>query len=125
MRSSLETRLIGAARARLDTLALYPTPVRTGRVRLFSAPWFFAVPGLRSFVGYCLGPVILVRSPLDEVSDDLVTHELCHTWQCQHRLLRLWLSYLLEGYRHNRHEVEARMAVRLTRQAAAGDQGRR
>src|SRR5918994_83165 len=49
--------------------------VRTGRVRIVHAPWFFALPGLRRFHGYELGLLILVRAPLDEVTEDLVTHE--------------------------------------------------
>jgi hypothetical protein len=103
------------AKARLDRLDLYPRPVDLRRVRVVHAPWLFSVPGFRRFWGYEAGPLILVRRPLAQVSDDLVVHELCHVWQSQHRHVRMWLSYLYEGYRHNRHEVEARAAVSMTR----------
>jgi hypothetical protein len=58
--------------------------------------------------------MILIKRPLHAVSDDLLVHELCHVWQSQHRHVRMWLSYLVEGYRNNRHEVEARYAARVT-----------
>ena len=53
-----------------------------------------------------------LRRPLAEVSDDLLTHELCHVWQDQDHRLRMWLSYLLKGYARNPHEIEARRAAR-------------
>jgi hypothetical protein len=109
-----ERRLLQAAAMRLGTLRLYPRPVRTGRVRIVHAPWFFRLPLLRRFHGYELGPLILVKAPIEEVSEDLVVHELCHVWQLQHRPL-FWLSYLTEGYAGNRYEREAREAVALTR----------
>ena len=109
-----EAELLRAAAARLATLDLYPRPVRTGRVRIVHAPWFFRLPVLRRFHGYELGPLILVRAPIEEVTEDLVTHELCHVWQLQHRPL-FWLSYLWQGYRRNVYEEQARGAVRVTR----------
>jgi hypothetical protein len=99
---------------RLATLDFYPRPVRTGKVRIIHAPAFFRMPGLSRFHGYELGRWILVRRPLEEVSEDLVTHELCHVWQLQHRPL-FWLSYLWQGYAGNSYEREARLAVALTR----------
>ncbi len=114
MRSARETELLGAAAARLRGLDFYPRPVRTGKVRIVHAPWFFRLPVLRRFHGYELYRWILVRRPLDEVSEDLVTHELCHVWQLQHRPL-FWLSYLWQGYRENVYERQARLAVELTR----------
>ena len=78
-------------------------------------PLLFAVPGFRRFTVYLLGPLILLMRPLADASDDLIVHELCHVWQSQHRHVRMWLSYLYEGYRNNRHEVEARYAARATR----------
>lgn len=114
-RSHLERSLLAEAHRRLAPLALYPRPLRTGRIRLLSAPWFFAVPGLRRFAGYELGPLLLVRAPLHRVGVPLVVHELCHVWQHQHRPIRMWLSYLWQGYRLNEHEVEARWAARVTR----------
>jgi hypothetical protein len=114
-RSARETELLRRAKARLDTLDLYPRPVRTRHVRIISTPWLFRAPGFRRFYGYEAGPLILVRRPLDEVSDDLITHELVHVWQDQHRRLRMWLSYVWQGYRLNEYEIEAREAVRRTR----------
>ena len=113
-RSERETELLRAAAARLATLRLYPRPVRTGRVRIVHAPWFFRAPGLRRFRGYELGPLILVRMPLEEAAEDLIVHELCHVWQLQHKPL-FWLSYLWQGYEDNAYERQARAAVKLTR----------
>ncbi len=83
-------------------------------VRVLHTPWLFRVPGFRRFHGYELGPLILVKRPLDEVSENLVVHELCHVWQDQDHRLRMWLSYVLRGYRDNPHEVEARRAASST-----------
>ena len=110
---------LARAKARLDRLDLYPKPVRTERVRILHLPWFFRIPGLRRFRGYEAGPLILLKMPLHEASDDLIVHELVHVWQDQHRRWRMWLSYLYEGYRDNQHEVEARWAVRQTRPGQA------
>jgi hypothetical protein len=116
--SPAERAAIARAKARLDRLALYPRPVDVRRVRLLHTPWLFALPWFRRFDGYEAGPLIFLRRPLAETSDDLVVHELCHVWQSQHRLLRMALSYLWEGYEHNRHEVEARYATAATREPA-------
>ena len=116
-RRALEEDLVRRAKARLDPLRLYPRPVRIGRVRIFSTPWLFRIPGMRRFHGYEAGPWIFVRMPLAEASEDLIVHELCHVWQDQHRRAYMWLSYLWQGYRDNEHEVEAREAVRRTRGA--------
>jgi hypothetical protein len=101
------------AKARLDTLSLYPRPVRAERVRVVVAPWFFRLPGLRRYHGYALVRTILLRRA--DASGDLVTHELCHVWQMQHRPLHVVLTYLTTRYRTNPYEVEARRAVELTR----------
>lgn len=114
-RSRRERELLRGAKARLDRLDLYPDPVDVRRVRVLSTPWLFRVPGFRRFYGYELGPLILCRRPLERVSEDLVVHELTHVWQHQHRPLRMWLSYLWQGYRANEHEIEARWAVTRTR----------
>jgi hypothetical protein len=114
-RSPEELAAIGRAKERLDRLSLYPVPVHTGRVRILHTPWLFRIPGFRRFRGYEVGPLILTKRPLEDVSDDLVVHELCHVWQSQHRCLRMWLSYLYRGYRRNPYEEEAREAVRNTR----------
>lgn len=114
-RTHAEARAIARAKARLDPLELYPAPVRTRHVRILTVPWLFRVPGFRRFHGYEMGPLILLKMPLSRASDDLIVHELCHVWQSQHRHLRMWLSYLYQGYRDNPHEVEARRAAAQTR----------
>ena len=114
---SPDPRLV-RAKARLDRLALYPRPVRLDRVRLFVTPWLFRLPWFRRFDGYALYETILVRSAA--ASDDLVTHELCHVWQMQHRPLVMPLSYLLSGYAANPFERQARAAVAATRGQTPG-----
>ena len=110
-----ERKAIARAKVRLDRLSLYPAPVDVRRVRILHVPRLFVLPWFRRFDGYEAGPLILLRDRLEETSEDLVVHELCHVWQSQHRLVRLALSYLWEGYRDNRHEVEARYATEATR----------
>jgi hypothetical protein len=105
-------RLI-AAKERLDRLDWYPRPVRIDGVHLQVAPWFFRLPYMRRFDGYTLPRLILLRS--HDVSDDLVTHELCHIWQLQNRPLALVLSYPLAGYWNNPFEIQARRAAAETR----------
>ncbi len=110
------------AKSRLDRLALYPAPVDARGVRVVVAPWLFRVPGFRRFRGYATRHLIILKRPL--VDDELITHELCHIWQLQHRPLRVWLSYARPStfardhtrYRANRYEREARRAVELTRE---------
>ena len=114
---SRDAELLQAAAARLATLDFYPRPVRTGRVRIVHAPWFFRLPVLRRFHGYELGPFILVRAPIEELGVDLVVHELCHVWQLQHRPF-FWLSYLWQGYADNEYERQARQAVEVTRSSS-------
>ena len=104
---------VARAKARLDTLDLYPDPVRIDRVRIGVAPWFFRIPGFRRYHGYALWRTILVRDA--DPSDDLVTHELCHIWQGQHRALHLSWKHVTTRYRHNPYEIEARRAVAATR----------
>ena len=110
-RGSAHPRLV-AAKARLDRLDWWPTPVRIEDVRLCTAPWFFRLPRLRRFDGFASHRLILLRS--DDVSDDLVTHELCHVWQMQHRPIRMPLSYLGTGYASNQYERQARAAATVT-----------
>jgi hypothetical protein len=106
---------LAQAKARLDTLDLYPRPVRMRRVRLVSAPWLFRLPWFRRFEGYTMWDLILVRGAIADCADDLVTHELCHVWQMQHHPLAMPLSYLYRGYRANPNELEARRAAETTR----------
>jgi hypothetical protein len=104
---------LARAKARLDTLALYSRPVRTDNVEIRVAPWFFRLPRLRRYRGYALVRTILLRHA--DASDDLITHELCHVWQMQHRPLHVIVTYLTTRYRRNPYEVEARRAVESTR----------
>ena len=106
---------LARAKARLDTLDLYPRPVQMRRVRLLSTPWLFRLPWFRRFDGYTMWPLILLREPLHQTSDDLVCHELCHVWQMQHHPLRMPLSYVVTGYARNPYELEARQAADRTR----------
>ena len=117
-RTAQEIAAIRRAKARLDRLDFYPAPVRIDRVRILHAPWLFRIPGMRRFGGYEVGPLIFVKRPLADVSNDLITHELCHVWQDQHRRVYMWLSYLWQGYRDNEHEVQARAAALRTRDVA-------
>lgn len=102
-----------AAKARLDRLDFYPEPVRLDGVRLVVAPWFFRIPGFRRFRGYTLVRTILFRDP--DPSADLLTHELCHVWQMQHRPLAVIWALLRYRYADDPFEREARRAVELTR----------
>jgi hypothetical protein len=101
------------AKARLDRLDLYPEPVRIERIRVFVAPGFFRIPGYRRYRGYTFVRTIVVRD--QRPSDDLLTHELCHAWQMQHRALSSTLAWLRYQYRRNPFEIEARRAVDETR----------
>ncbi|MDQ3870643.1 MAG: hypothetical protein M3301_03375 [Chloroflexota bacterium] len=114
----LERAHLARAQRRLAKLNLYPRPVRMQHVRVLHTRWLFRIPGFRRFHGYECGPLILVRRPLEQIGNDLVTHELCHVWQDQHRRAYMWLSYLWQGYRHNEHEIEARHATATTRHVA-------
>lgn len=99
---------VAHAKARLDTLDYYPDPVRIDRVRIHVAPWFFRIPGFRRYQGYAFWRTILLRSA--DASDGLVTHELCHIWQGQHRALDSILKHMTTRYRSNPYEIEARRA---------------
>jgi hypothetical protein len=111
---------LAAAKARLDRLELYPQPVRAGGVRVITLPWLFRLPYMRRFHGYALWKTILLKRPLAQTSDDLLTHELCHIWQGQHRRWHMLVAYVLTHYDVNPYEVEARAAVAATRADAAG-----
>lgn len=111
---------LAAAKERLDRLDLYPRPVLLRRVRLVVAPWLFRLPWLRRFDGYATHVAIFIRSRALLTDGDLVTHELCHVWQMQHRPLRMPLSYLRSGYASNRYEREARQAAATTGNGGTG-----
>lgn len=117
-----ERAAIERAWRRIEPLRLYPRPLDLQRVRILSAPWLFALPWFRRFDGYTIWSRVFLRQPLDEVDDDLITHELVHVWQGQHEWVRLWISYVKpstfwgdqSGYWENRYELEARAAVTRT-----------
>ncbi len=48
---------LALAKTRLDRLDWWPEPVRIDGIRLWTAPWFFRLPGLRRFDGYAFTPV--------------------------------------------------------------------
>jgi hypothetical protein len=104
---------LARAKARLDRLDYYPTPVRVDRVRVVVAPWFFRLPHFRRYSGYALWRTILLKR--DDVSEDLLTHELCHIWQGQQRFWHMTYKHLTTRYRSNPYEIEARRAVAETR----------
>ncbi|HEY6508218.1 MAG TPA: hypothetical protein VIY56_09400, partial [Vicinamibacterales bacterium] len=70
----------------------------------------------RRFDGHAFHLGMLLRDAT--ASDDLITHELCHVWQMQHRPVRMPLSYLVRGYWSNPYEIQARAAVAATRRQA-------
>jgi hypothetical protein len=111
-----EPRRLAAAKARLDRLELYPQPVSLRRVRVLVWPAYFRLPGFRRYHGYALWRTIVVRSA--NASDDLLTHELCHVWQAQHRPVAQVWALLRYPYRANPFEREARAAVASTRPAS-------
>jgi hypothetical protein len=89
--------------------------VEIGRVHVFLTPWLFRLPWFRRFDGYAAWNAIFLRGRDWLTDGDLVTHELCHVWQMQHRPLAMPLSYLRTGYAQNPYELEARRAVEETR----------
>ena len=97
------------AKERLDRLDWWPNPVRLRGVRIVIAPWLFRLRPWRHFDGFATHLVVFLRRA--DVGDDLITHELCHVWQMQHRPVAMPLSYLRSGYEANRYEEEARRAV--------------
>ena len=115
MRDDPSRDALARARARLDRVSLYPEAVRTEGVRLLTLPLFFRLPGFRRYDGYALWRTILLRRPVGETSDDLITHELCHIWQMQHRPLHVLWTWLRRSYAANPYEREARAAVAETR----------
>ena len=104
------------AKARLDTLDLYPGKVRIDRVRIVVWPFYFGLPPFRRFKGYTLWRTILLKLPPGEgTTDDLVTHELCHIWQGQQRRWHMLWTYVITRYEKNPYEAEARAAAKQTR----------
>ena len=109
-RTPEELAALHRAKATLDALDFYPEPVDIRYVRILHVPALFKLPWFRRFTGYEMGPLILIKRPLHECSPSLIAHELCHVWQDQDHRLRMWWSYLRDGYATNGHEIEARKA---------------
>ena len=63
-RGAAERAAIERAAGRLARLGLYPTPLRTERVRILHVPWLFRAPWFRRFRGYNMGHLILLARPL-------------------------------------------------------------
>jgi hypothetical protein len=103
------------AAERLRRLDWYQRPVRVRRVRILVTPWLFRLPWFRAFDGYATHFLLLFRNERAARNEDLVTHELCHAWQMQHRPFAMPLSFLSRGYERNPYELEARRAVEATR----------
>ena len=103
------------AKKRLDELEWWPRPVRTRDVRIVIAPWLFRLRPWRRYDGFATHRVIFLRHA--GVSDELVTHELCHVWQMQHRPLAMPLRYLRTGYDRSPYERQAREAALRTRRS--------
>ena len=84
-------------------------------MRVLVWPWLFRLPWFRRFDGYSAWGTVVLRRPVNETlsSDDLVTHELCHVWQMQHRPIVMPLSYLRTGYDRSPYERQAREVVEL------------
>jgi hypothetical protein len=104
---------LSRAKARLAQLDYYPSPVDIRRVRVVTAPWFFRIPGVHRYSGYALWRSILLKRA--EASEDLLTHELCHVWQSQHRRWHVLYTWATSRYATNPYELEARRAVAETR----------
>jgi hypothetical protein len=112
---------LARAKARLDRLDAYPRPVRTDRVRVLVWPEFFSGPKLSRYRGYALWRTIVLRNEPEPGRDDnLITHELCHVWQGQHRLRHMLWTYATTRYADNPYEREARWAVAVTREPQTG-----
>jgi hypothetical protein len=89
--------------------------VRIDRVHVVVWPWLFRLPWFDRFDAYAAWNLIILRQSVEETGDDLITHELCHVWQMQHKPIRMPLSYPLLGYSTNPYELEARWAAETTR----------
>ena len=109
------TATLDRAAVRLRTLDWYPRPVHVRHVRIVVVPWLFRLPWFRNFDGYATHFVLLFRDAASADDENLVTHELCHVWQMQHRPIAMPLSFLFRGYADNPYEREARRADEETR----------
>jgi len=73
--------------------------------------WFFKLPWVRQFDGFCLTPWNIVLRPGCEKDAALIRHEMahCRQWR-QHPLMPL--SYVLYGYKNNPFEILARQEAK-------------
>src|SRR4029079_15561382 len=75
-RTPEETAALTRAKQSLDTLDFYPRKVNIDHVRILHVPWLFRLPWFRRFHGYEMGPLILLKHPLEHASPSLIAHEL-------------------------------------------------
>lgn len=107
--------LLHRSKDRLDTLRLYPEPIKIDKVKIHVLPWLFKhVFPFTRFDGYALRRRLLFRSLEHMLDEDLLTHELAHIWQQQHHPIWMPLSYWVKGYAGNPFEREADEAVAAT-----------
>ena len=105
---------LARAKTRLDTLDWYPEPGARGCASASSSHRGSSViPGFRRYHGYAFWRTILLKHA--NLPDDLVTHELCHIWQGQHRALHMAWKHMTTRYRSNPYEIQARRAVAETK----------
>lgn len=86
--------------------------------------WYFKMPWMRPYRGMVLGKFILFRGGPDDISPQLLAHEMAHIKQvAKHGFIGFYSKYLYhyakgllkhrshwEAYRMNPFEVEARQA---------------
>lgn len=91
--------------------------------------WLFSLPGFSGYAAICLGRTILFRDAKDQVSRELMAHEMKHQEQMdRHGVAGFYVRYLWEylkglarfrshglAYWWNKFEVEARGASILSR----------
>jgi hypothetical protein len=109
-----EDVLLRRAADRLGQLSFYERPVDASRARVVFWPWLFRLPPFRRYRAYAFLRTIAFRSWAD-LTEDRVTHELCHTWQWQQRPLWAMWKWATSRYSTSPLEREARRAVELTR----------
>ena len=106
------------ARLRLESLALYPKPLKPD-VRVVVWPWLFRIPGFRRYIAYAFikriafkeTPEQLVARNGQDRLERLLVHELCHVWQFQHHPIHMTYALLRYRYPENPYEQEARRAA--------------
>jgi hypothetical protein len=69
--------------------------------------WFFKLPWVRQFDGFCLTPWDIVLRPGFENDRSLIAHEYNHCYWWRIHKLTFPLSYVLYGYKRNPFEYLA------------------